>query len=414
MIQNIFILDGAGAVLIEKSWRGPLQRSIVEQFWDLVQKHAPFYAQVPPIHPTGRQYLLHIQGGGLFFVAVCASDTSPLQVFAVLERIRDLVQSYLGYVSDVVVKEQFMTVYHLVDEVLDGGLPFNLEPNILHELIRAPTLLNRTSNLVASTSMVAEALPEGVLSGIPWRRANVKYTTNEIYLDMIEELDGALDGVTGQLQNAVVRGRVVVDSQLSAVPDLVLKLSQPSLLDDIAFHPCVRLARFQREKVISFVPPDGKFQLMEYRVNGDLRMPLTVRPMVSIGDGNGSISISLATKGDKPVEDIAVTIPFDSMCNGTTLTSKTGAVNFDEVTKTCTWNIKSLSINQSAMIEGTFHFDNQNGMKPSKPLVQLKFRVTGWCASGLKVDSLTLVNEKYNHFKGVKIMTMGGALEVRI
>lgn len=48
--------------------------------------------------------------------------------------------------------------------------------------------------------MVAETLPEGVLSGLPWRRANVKYTTNEIYLDMIEELDGALDGVTGQLQ----------------------------------------------------------------------------------------------------------------------------------------------------------------------------------------------------------------------
>lgn len=26
-------------------------------------------------------------------------------------------QSYLGYVNEMVVKEQFMTVYHLVDEV---------------------------------------------------------------------------------------------------------------------------------------------------------------------------------------------------------------------------------------------------------------------------------------------------------
>lgn len=47
----------------------------------------------------------------------------------------------------------------------------------------------------------------------------------------------------------MVRGRVVVDCQLSGVPDLVLKLSQPHLLDDVAFHSCVRLARFQREKV---------------------------------------------------------------------------------------------------------------------------------------------------------------------
>lgn len=65
--------------------------------------------------------------------------------------------------------------------------------------------------------------------------------------------------------------------------------------------------------------------------------------MVSIGDGSGSISISISTKGDKPVEDIVLTIPFDPMCGGTTLTSKVGNVNFDETTKTCTWTIKSLT-----------------------------------------------------------------------
>ena len=32
-------------------------------------------------------------------------------------------------------------------------------------------------------------------------------------------------------------------------------------------HPCVRLSRYERDKVMSFVPPDGKFKLASYSVN---------------------------------------------------------------------------------------------------------------------------------------------------
>jgi len=31
------------------------------------------------------------------------------------------------------------------------------------------------------------------------------------------------------------------------------------------FHQCVNLGRFNTEKVVSFVPPDGEFELMKYR-----------------------------------------------------------------------------------------------------------------------------------------------------
>lgn len=39
----------------------------------------------------------------------------------------------------------------------------------------------------------------------------------------------------------------------------------PGVIDDCAFHPCVRYARWEREQVVSFVPPDGNFTLMTYR-----------------------------------------------------------------------------------------------------------------------------------------------------
>ena len=37
-------------------------------------------------------------------------------------------------------------------------------------------------------------------------------------------------------------------------------------LEDIKFHQCVRLARFENDRTISFIPPDGEFDLMNYRL----------------------------------------------------------------------------------------------------------------------------------------------------
>ena len=38
-------------------------------------------------------------------------------------------------------------------------------------------------------------------------------------------------------------------------------------LEDIKFHQCVRLSRFENDRTISFIPPDGEFELMSYRLN---------------------------------------------------------------------------------------------------------------------------------------------------
>ncbi len=35
----------------------------------------------------------------------------------------------------------------------------------------------------------------------------------------------------------------------------------------VNMHPCVRLSRYERDRVMSFVPPDGKFKLASYSVN---------------------------------------------------------------------------------------------------------------------------------------------------
>ena len=53
-----------------------------------------------------------------------------------------------------------------------------------------PELIHEYNKKISVTgkSNVSEVLPTGQLSNIPWRRAGVKYTNNEAYFDVIEEV----------------------------------------------------------------------------------------------------------------------------------------------------------------------------------------------------------------------------------
>lgn len=96
---------------------------------------------------------------------------------------------------------------------------------------------------------------------MPWRKTGVKYAQNEVYLDIIEEIDAILDK-NGQIITSEVTGIISANSRLSGVPDLLLTFVDPGLIDDCSFHPCVRYNRFERDRIVSFVPPDGAFELM--------------------------------------------------------------------------------------------------------------------------------------------------------
>lgn len=59
-------------------------------------------------------------------------------------------------------------------------------------------------------------------------------------------------------------------------------------MEDVKFHQCVRLSRFESERTISFIPPDGEFELMSYRLTTQVRLDpgtvmnneLQVKPLI--------------------------------------------------------------------------------------------------------------------------------------
>lgn len=53
------------------------------------------------------------------------------------------------------------------------------------------------------------------------------------------------------------------------------------LMQDVTFHQCVNLGRFNTEKVVSFVPPDGEFDLMKYRCQEGISLPFRVLPIIN-------------------------------------------------------------------------------------------------------------------------------------
>lgn len=51
-------------------------------------------------------------------------------------------------------------------------------------------------------------------------------------------------------------------------------------MEDVNFHQCVKLARFESDRTISFVPPDGEYELMSYRLNTNVKPLIWIEAVV--------------------------------------------------------------------------------------------------------------------------------------
>jgi len=413
-VQALFILNVSGDVLIEKHYRGLVTRGICDTFWDNVLK-ADTKADAPPIMSTPKFYLIHVQTEGLFFLALSARETSPLLIIQFLYRLVDVFKSYFSSVSEQIIKDNFVTVYQLLDEMMDNGVPFTTEPNILSEMITPPNLLSTIGSVfMGPGNNVTSVLPDASLTNVPWRRQGVKYTTNEVYFDILEEIDCIIDR-SGSMIQCEARGEIQTNCKLSGMPDLSLRFTNARILDDVSFHHCVRYNRWEHDRVVSFIPPDGTFKLMEFRVTGQIRAPIYIKPQILYSNTGGKVHVSVGNTHvtDKQVEYVVITIPFSKTSGSATLSANIGAVHFDEIQKVCKWNIGKLPKDKTPVLDGTINLQTGAEAPESNPVITAEWKVVMWSASGLAVDSLTLHNEKFNPYKGVRSITKAGKFQIR-
>jgi len=408
---------------MEKHWKSVISRSICDYFFD-AQNKATSPSEVPPVISTPHHFLISIYRCNVYFVAVIMSEVPPLFVVEFLHRVVDTFEDYFNECSEAVIKENYVVVYELLDEMLDNGFPLATESNILKELIKPPNMLRSVVNTVTGKTNVSATLPTGQLSNVPWRRAGVKYTNNEAYFDVIEEVDAIIDK-SGATVSAEIHGYIDCVVKLSGMPDLTLSFMNPRMFDDTSFHPCVRFKRWESEKILSFIPPDGNFRLMSYLIGGssvgssNVAIPVFVRHQLtftSASQGNGRLDITIGPKQTmgRNVEGVKVEIPMPKSVLNCTLTPTQGKYTFDPVSKLLAWEVGKVDPQKPPNIHGIVNLQSGAPVPDSNPSINISFLINQMAVSGLKVSRLDLYGEKYKPFKGVKYVTKAGRFQIRM
>ena len=123
---------------------------------------------------------------------------------------------------------------------------------------------------------------------------------------MIESVN-VLMSSKGTVLRSDVSGSIMVKSQLSFMPECKFGMNDKLAMgneqnvdkgiaiDDIKFHQCVRLGKFDKDRAITFIPPDGVFELMTYRVTENINLPFKIMPIFQ-EYGSAKIEISLKAK----------------------------------------------------------------------------------------------------------------------
>ncbi|KZO92178.1 clathrin adaptor, mu subunit [Calocera viscosa TUFC12733] len=358
--------------------------------------------------------LCWVQRGDLRFLCPVSDDVDPLFVFTFLNTFLTILREYIGDISASRVRENFDLVYQLLEEMLDSGHPLTTEPNALRDIVLPPSLLNKLLSVTGASGLPGSTSAMPFASPIPWRRHGVRYNNNEVYFDIVEELEAAV-GRNGVVLSGEVWGQVRCQCRLSGTPDLLLTFSQPRLLSDPSFHPCVRYQKWTRDRSLSFVPPDGSFTLLTYMVPppplAPHQVPLQLRPHIVIGSGTGSFEIGLISRAGRVLEEVKVVWSLGDEATGVqaSMSSTSGPVSekdrgswgFDPLTRSLEWTIPTLPASASLTLKGTF--SSSDAHPRTSPAIQITYTMPSNTISGLKVDSLKLVgSDTYKPFKGVR------------
>ncbi|KAF2757660.1 clathrin adaptor, mu subunit [Pseudovirgaria hyperparasitica] len=330
-IEALYIFDEHNDLILEEVYRGrPPPATVLLPLYLAHPTPRPSLLFFPDTNPSSLVYSV-IQDR-LLFLAACSSDVEPLLVLEFIHRVVDALEDFLG--SPLLASKleaSYDVVAQLVQEMCDGGLVSTTEPNALREVVELPTWTNKFLGSVglpsASPSLTASSTGSfGIqrpqlnrpvtnqVSPVPWRRANVRHTSNELYVDIVETLNVTI-APSGRYLCAISAGTIAFTAKVSGVPDMLLSLTAPGGVKNIvalpAFHPCVRLAHWKESPgTLSFVPPDGRFILAGYEVDllGDdpqtlssltakqpqnVNLPLTVDVRTGLGPLGSDFEIKL-------------------------------------------------------------------------------------------------------------------------
>jgi len=105
-----------------------------------------------------------------------STNCSKLIVFPIILQV---MIEYFKELEEESIRDNFVVIYELLDELLDFGYPQTTDSKILQEYITQE----------GHKLEIQPRIPMAVTNAVSWRSEGIKYRKNEVFLDVIESVN---------------------------------------------------------------------------------------------------------------------------------------------------------------------------------------------------------------------------------
>lgn len=297
-------------------------------------------------------------------------------------------------------------------------------------------MYNRVVTQESNRLEVAPRPPMALTNAVSWRTEGIKHRKNEIFLDVVEKLN-LLVSSNGTVLHSEIIGAIQMKSFLSGMPELKLGLNDKLMfeatgrstarvkaveLEDIKFHQCVRLARFENDRTISFIPPDGEFELMTYRLNTHVKPLIWVEAVVE-PHSHSRIEYMIKAKSQFKSRSIAnnveIIIPVPPDVDSPSFKASIGTVVYFPDRDAVIWTIKQFTGSKEYLMRAHFGLPSVSGDEGAtehwRAPIEVKFEIPYFTVSGLQVRYLKIIEKSgYQALPWVRYITMNGNYQLRM
>ncbi|KAI8472032.1 MAG: Mu homology domain-containing protein [Monoraphidium minutum] len=425
----IYFMNLRGDILIERRYRDDVERDMAENFRAQILNNKEAAAVQTPVRTLGSVTFMYLRHNDLYILMVTRNNANVMLAFKFMTALVDLFRSYFeGALDEGSVKRNFTLIYELLDEAMDFGFPQLTEPASLKSFVFQKGVrssdsgdsLRGTSAKALAAARQAQSATLTVTGAVSWRREGLRYKTNEVFLDVVEDVN-LLVGATGGVLRCDVVGRILMKCHLSDMPELRLGLSDTP--EDVTFHQCVNLGTYEAQRVVTFIPPDGEFELMKYRSAEGISIPFKVMPVIK-DLGRTRIEANVAVRslfGPKMFAlSVVVLVPVPDNTAKATITVTAGKAKYDATKKAIVWKLRRFAggAEHALRAEVALVATTREAKPWVRPPISMAFQVPMFSASGLRVSYLKIMERRmgaqYQVDKWVRKMTKSGDFLIRV
>ncbi|XP_047944762.1 AP-1 complex subunit mu-2-like [Salvia hispanica] len=419
----LFVLDIKGRCLISRDYRGNVSTAEVERFFSKhLEKEGDMESHGPICYDNGVSYVF-IQHSNVYILAASRQNSNAATLLVFLHRVVDVLKHYFEKLEEESLKDNFVVVYELLDEIMDFGYPQYTEAKILSEFIKTDAYRMEAS----------QKPPMAVTNAVSWRSEGIMYRTNEVFLDVVEKVN-LLVNSNGQIIRSEVNGALKMQTRLSGMPECKLGLNDRVLmesqnqssrvkaidLEDIKFHQCVRLARFENDRTISFIPPDGMFDLMTYRLSTQVKPLVWVEARI---ERHSRSRVEMLVKARSQFKErstatsVTIELPLPPDATSPTVKTSVGSAKYAPEKDALLWIIKSFPGNKEFLLKAEFKLPSvlsEDAVDRKAPIC-VKFEIPYFTVSGMQIRYLKIIEKSgYQALPWVRYITIAGDYELRL